>query len=88
MDTEICAAASTVTAEILALERAGVRCSIVERHVERPSGKFLHLEAVVQCRRMRLPVDTIVLRGCLEETHWLLLRQQLEYLRTRFAAKI
>jgi len=87
MDRETHAAASTVTAEILALERAGVQCSIVERHVERRSGKFLHLEAAVQCRRMRLPVDTIVLRGCPEATHWLLLGQQLEYLRTQFAAR-
>lgn len=88
MDTEIRSAASTVTAEICALERAGVRCSIVERHVERPSGQFLHLEATVQCSQMRLPVDTIVLHGCPEATHWLLLRQQLEYLRTQFAARI
>lgn len=88
MDRETHAAASAVTAEILALERAGGRCSNVERHVERPSGQFLHLEAAVQCRRIRLPVDTIVLRGCPEATHWLLLRQQLEYLRTQFAARI
>jgi hypothetical protein len=88
MDRETHAAALTVTAEIVALQRAGGQCSDVERHVERPSGQFLHLEAIVQCSLMRLPVDTIVLRGCPEATHWLLLRQQLEYLRMQFSARI
>lgn len=63
MDRETQAAALVVTAEILALQRAGGRCSDVERHVERPSGRFLHLEATVQCSRMRLPVDTRNLTG-------------------------
>jgi hypothetical protein len=87
MDRETQAAALIVTAEILALHRAGGRCSDVERHVERPSGRFLHLEATVQCSRMRLPVDTAILRGCPESTHWLLLGQQLQHLRAQFAAR-
>lgn len=88
MDTETHAAALTVTAEILALQRAGGDCSVVERHVEQTSGTFLHLEATVQCSQMRLPVDTAVLKGCPECTHWLLLRQQLQHLRAQFASRV
>lgn len=76
-----------MTAEILALGRAGGRCSVVERHIEHTSGRFLHLEATVECSPMRLPVDTAVLRGCPESTHWLLLGQQLQHLRAQFAAR-
>lgn len=88
MDTETQAAALTVSAEILALRRAGGQCSVVERHVEHTSGSFLHLEATVQCSQMRLPVDTALLRGCPESTHWLLLGQQLQHLRAQFAARV
>lgn len=87
MDTETHAAALTMTTEILALRRAGGQCSAVERHVERHSGRFLHLEATVQCSRMRLPVDTALLRGCPESTHWLLLAQQLQHLRVQLATQ-
>lgn len=88
MDTETHAAALTVTAAILALEHAGGQCSVIERHVEQPSGRFLHLEATVEWSRMRLPVDTALLRGCPESTHWLLLGQQMQHLTTQFAALV
>lgn len=87
MDTETPAAALTVTAEIRELRRAGGHCSVIERHVEHTSGTFLHLEATVQCSQMRLPVDTAILRGCPESTHWLLLGQQLQHLRSQFASR-
>lgn len=88
MDTETHAAAFAVATEIIALVRAGGKCSLVERHVEQASGRFLHLEATVQCSHMRLPVDTAVLRGCPESTHWLLLGQQLQQLRAQFPARL
>ena len=88
METETHVAALTVTAAILALQRAGGQCSDVERHVEMPAGRFLHLEATVQCSQMRLPVDTAVLRGCPESSHWLLLGQQLQHIRAQFTTRV
>jgi hypothetical protein len=87
LDTETQAATFAVATEIIALVRAGGKCSLVERHVEQTSGRFLHLEATVQCSQMRLPVDTTILRGCPESTHWLLLGQQLQHLRAQFVTR-
>lgn len=86
MDTETHAAALTVTTAIFALEQAGGQCSVIETHVEQPSGQFLHLEATVQFSRMPLPVDTSLLCDCPEPTHWLMLAQHLQYLAAQFAA--
>lgn len=88
MDTEAQAAKFAVATEIIALVRAGGKCSLVERHVEETSGRFLHLEAIVQCTHTRLAVDTAVLCGCPESTHWLLLGQQLQHFRAQFAARV
>lgn len=75
-----------MTAAIFALESAGAKCSAIERHVEQPSGRFLHLATTVEYSRMPLPISTVCLCGYPEPTHWLMLAQHLQYLAAQFAA--